>query len=358
MKIFLEAFIDTNFGDNLFVHTVVSRYSEHQFYMLPKKGYEDSYRNLIKQENNIYLLDEDSEQDFIKKMDAMIVVGGDMLWEGTYRIWRKYIRVLKRKNAPVIFMGMSLFPNYSKKTKIFLRLLFHKINVIVVRESMSYAQAKKIAPRANVISATDMAFTSDLSEVRKINEENGVLGVSVRKKIPRNTKDAYAQYCENIAKVAESYLKKDPNNKVRFLALSKGVYDDEAVAQDIIGKCSEDNRHRIECVSFAGDVNSYIEDMQKCQRMICTRFHALVFAILLDKPFVPIIYEEKMDRLLNEIAYTGIRLRYEDFLDSDEIWKGFLERNIGHGALCQYLKKADVFFKEVDRILDNAYTEN
>ena len=46
MNIFLEAFVDTNFGDDLFIHTVVARYPEHTFYMLEKAGFEESYRLL------------------------------------------------------------------------------------------------------------------------------------------------------------------------------------------------------------------------------------------------------------------------------------------------------------------------
>lgn len=351
MKIFLEAFVDTNFGDNLFVHTVVSRYPQHTFYMLPKAVYEASYQTLLTEESNICLIDQAKEPDFITRMDAMMVVGGDMLWEGTYLTWLKYIRTIKRKKGPVLFLGMSLFPQYSAKTKFFLRMLFHQIDVMVVRESKSYQQVKAIAPRANVIATTDMAFVTEISQYLSEKADAGVLGISVRKKIPRETKDTYEQYCQCMVDTAVSYLKTSDSHTIRFLALSKGVFDDGAVAEEIIRLCPEEYQGRMSVVSFDGSVEAYIYQMQKCESLICTRFHALVFAILLQKSFIPIIYEEKIRRLLTEIGYTGICPEYEEKWDAEQVIQHLVEEKYDEHKLMTYLKKAELFFKETDKKL-------
>lgn len=351
MNIFLEAFVDTNFGDNLFVHTVVSRYPQHTFHMLPRKGYETSYQLLLEQENNIQLISPEKAETFITEMNAMMVVGGDMFWEGTYLTWLKYVRAIKKEKGPVIFMGMSLFPQYSFKTRFFLRLLFHQVDAIVVRETQSAEQAKKIAPKAAVITATDMAFTTDVTDIKKEAAEAGVLGISVRKKIPRDTKDAYAQYCACMAETAVSYLEEDDTHTIRFLALSKGVFDDEAVAKEILALCPEKYRARMQMIPFKGNVTAYIQEMQKCEKLLCTRFHALVFAILLRKPFVPVIYEEKMRRLLNEIGYEGIRPEYEDQWSPEDIRTGFEECYCEEEKLASYLNKAGQFFVASDAMI-------
>lgn len=351
MNIFLEAFVDTNFGDNLFVHTVVRRYPQHTFYMLPKSGYEASYDILLKEENNICLINSSQEPDFIRNMDAMMVVGGDMIWEGTYLTWLSYIRNIKKRKGKIIFMGMSLFPRYSRKTRFFLRRLFHQTDVIVVRESTSCNQIKQLAPKANVIAATDMAFTIDVEAVLSEQEETGVLGISVRKKIPRETADTYKQYCQCMANTAICHLKKAETNAVRFLALSKGVFDDGAVAWEIIRSCPTDYQPRMSVVSFEGSVEGYIREMQKCETMLCTRFHALVFAILLKKPFVPVVYEEKMRRLLSEIGYQGISLCYEEEWDGIEALRGLERSDCSKDRLEQYLDKAKTFFSSADIML-------
>lgn len=351
MNIFLEAFVDTNFGDNLFVHTVVRRYAQHTFYMLPKQGYEASYKILLEQESNICLIDTSKEPNFISKMDAMMVVGGDMIWEGTYITWLKYIRAIKNRKGSVMFMGMSLFPYYSRKTRFFLRILFHQVDVIVVRESKSAKQIKEIAPRANVLEATDMAFATDVSKYLVEKPQKGVLGISVRKKIPRDTEDMYEQYCHCMAQTATKYLEQDAANTIRWLALSKGIYNDEAVAKDIINRCPMEYQDRMQIITFEGSVEDYIREMQKCETMLCTRFHALVFAILLKKPFVPVVYEEKTRRLLSEIGYTGISPEYEEIWDAERVIQHLVEEKCDSYKFMKYLEKADLFFKEIDKKL-------
>ena len=61
-------------------------------------------------------------------------------------------------------------------------------------------------------------------------------------------------------------------------------------------------------IPFTGNVEAYIEEMQKCKIMVCTRFHSMVFALMLEKPFVPIIYEEKMKRIFSFLLMAAFLL--------------------------------------------------
>ena len=354
MNIFLDAFIDTNFGDNVFVHTITQRYPKHHFFMIMKEGYESSYHRLAEHEHNIHLLESSADKSFLKDMDGMVVVGGDLFWNGNYREWLDAIEVIKGTGGFVIFLGMSLFDEYTSRTRFSLRVLFSQADVMVLRESVSGQQAKAIAPRANILSATDMAFTTTVSSILEAPVDGGVLGISIRKKIPRNRPDAYQQYCQGMAKVAEAYLLQDDGHKVRFLALSKGVYDDEVVAREIMQLCPKNLWDRMECVTFSGNVSAYITQIQHCEKMVCTRFHALVFAILLNKVFVPIVYEDKVKRLLDEIGYFGACPRYEDELNEKEILEGLERKNYQQEKMEQYLNKASTFFAPVDAYLDGS----
>ena len=313
MNIYLEAFVDTNFGDNLFVHTVASRYPQHTFHMLKRDGYEESYQRLLQYEKNICLIEAGENKTFLSNMDAMMIVGGDIFGEHTdYGGLLSSVETIKKQGGQVFLLGLSLLESYSPEISYSLKLLFTWADVIVVRETVTCKQIQTIVPKTNVMAATDMAFALDVTDIISEKTEKGVLGISVRKKIPRNTPDAYTQYCESIANTVEYYLKIDETNTVRFLALSKGVFADEAVADDITALCPEQCRARIQCVPFEGDVDGYIREMQRCEKLLCTRFHALVFAILLKKPFVPIVYEEKTKRLLWEIGYHGVCPSYEE----------------------------------------------
>lgn len=350
-NIYLYAFIDTNFGDNLFVHTIAKRYPEHKFHMVVNDTYRKSYELLASFERNIVLV-ETADEEFLNKMDGMLIVGGDMFGNGIYTTMTRQIQTIRKNGGFVSFMGISLFKDYKFITKVSLRRMFNKANHIVVREDETYNQLRKLAPKVPVTSAADMAFTVDVSEVSKLPVQKGLLGISVRKKIPRNAPDAYDSYCKNVARATEAYLKESKNNKVRFLALSKGVFDDEAVSREIIQLCSKEYMDRIEIATFDGDVDGYVTKMQECESLLCTRFHALVFAILLEKPFVPVIYEDKMTRLLNEIGYDGLRLYYEKEFDIKKTLDGY-NKNFAFGdKLEQYFVKANKYFEKTDEFFN------
>lgn len=287
-------------------------------------------------------------------MDAMMIVGGDIFGDHTdYGGLLVSVETIKSQGGQVFLLGLSLLESYSPEINYRLKLLFTWADVIVVRESETYRQIQGIAPKANVIAATDMAFATDITDIINEKQENGILGISVRKKIPRNAPDAYAPYCESIANTVEHYLKMDTENQVRFLALSKGVFDDEEVAHEITALCSEKYRERIQCVSFEGDVDGYIREMQRCEKLLCTRFHALVFAIMLKKPFVPIAYEEKTKRLLKEIGYYGICPSYEEQWNPVELLNGFEDVLCSESILTRYLDKAKSFFLSIDPFFKN-----
>ena len=366
MNIFLDAFADTNFGDDLFIHTIVKRYADHTFYMQPKKEYETAYRQLVSSYPNICLTD-DADDVIFDRMDGMLIVGGDIFGSGAdYSYMKERIRRIRKRGGFTAILGISLFPRYGLRSRWDLRWIFTQVDIIVVRDRETCAQLKQLAPRANVKASSDMAFTTDVSEIKKQPSEKGLLGISVRRKIQKGC-DTYDTYCRSIADTAMAYLDRSEEHRVEFLALSCGVFDDRKVAADIIALCPEVYHPRMSILPFVGDVEGYIRQMQACEKMLCTRFHALVFAILLDKTFVPIVYEEKMDRLLNEIGYQGIRPKYEEMPEVDAILEALREElkgvdgqrsphttkwDLAEGAaLAEYLTKAEGFFEETDRFL-------
>lgn len=353
MKIFLEAFVDTNYGDNLFLQIITTRYSQHEFYMLVKEGYEKSYQTLITYIHNIHLVYNDKDSSFLNGMDAMFIVGGDMFGDRfDYSILLKQIHIVKKAGGFVGFMGNSLFEKYSLFTWIDLCVLFSQADIIVVREKETYEQIKKKIPWVNVISMADMVFSTNVSSIKKEPVEEGVLGISVRKKSQVNSEKFYTQYCKEIAQIITQYLEQSKNYKVHLLALSVGKFNDVLVAEDIIKLCSPSDKCRIKCIPFSGNVNSYMREFQKCEKLLCTRFHALVFAVMLRKPFVPIVYEEKMNRLLNEIHYHGIRPNYEKKLDAMQILHSFSNSNYVEDEMVNYIEKATHFFDEVDLCME------
>ena len=127
----------------------------------------------------------------------------------------------------------------------------------MLREDRSYQQLKKHIPWISAVSATDLAFTTDVTELKKEEVQKGLLGVSVRKKIQRDSETHYPKYCKAVAEMIEDYLTQSEEHKVCFLALSSGVYDDRKVAEDIRKLCKEAYQMRISCSTFDGNVENH-----------------------------------------------------------------------------------------------------
>lgn len=340
MKILLEAFVDNNFGDNLFLHIMTSKNPEHTFYMLEQSAYKKAYQTVQEEIPNLIVCKDES---FLQEMDAMCVVGGDLFWDrADYSKLIHHARTIKKQGGRVSFLGFSLFPKYTWYTWFDLMVLFSYADQIVVREEESYRQLKKHIPWLSIHSGTDLAFTLDVDELKKQPVEKGLLGVSVRKKVQVNAEEYYPKYCRVVADLIEDYLSESEEHEVRFLALSSGNCDDRIVAEDIQKLCAEKYQSRMHCSSFAGNVEAYLKEIQACESMLCTRFHALVFAILLEKRFIPIIYEEKMKRLLQTIGYEGASLYYERM---EEIGLQYQEIT---GCKCKlYMEKAKVLSEQL-----------
>lgn len=350
MKILLEAFVDNNFGDNLFVQIVASQYPENTFYMVEKEAYAESYRMIQEHISNVTVLEKgDSRLD---ETEAMYIVGGDLFWDRAdySNLIRQAVEVKKRGGVVAIF-GFSLFPKYVWYTWFDLAVLFSQADFILVRDNISYSQLKKKLPWMKVVSGADLAFSTDVTSVMEEPVQEHILGVSVRKKIQKDAEYHYLQYCKGVAKAVEQYLRENPNHEVRFLALSSGQFDDSAAAKDIMKLCSEKSQERMSCVSFEGDVQQYISEIQKCGKLICTRFHALVFALLLKKPFLPIVYEEKVKRLLKQIQYEGVSFTYEEVTDLSKRLEAFSNSSYNEALLEVYRRKSKQTFLMMNQSL-------
>ena len=358
MNIFLEAFVDTNFGDNLFLDITASRYADHEFYMCVKPEYEESYILLERSLANLHLVRK-TDRNFWKQMDGMFVIGGDMFADRADLSQLIYqTGQIKKTGGFVAFLGNSLFPDYSPQTCADLKVMFSNADVVVMREQNSYEQLKKLAPHVPACSLADMVFSADISEYKETAVKKGLMGISVRKKASGGDEESYQRYCRGLCVLTETYLRASKDNEIVFLSFSCGVFDDRKVVENILAGCPVWCHDRISHKAFDGNIRDFTGAVAQCESLICTRFHALVFALLFEKQFAPIIYEEKMERLLNEVGYTGIRQHYQENIDADGILKNLTYTSYSAEKMAEYLEKASHFFDAADRLMQMSPSGN
>lgn len=365
MKILLDAYFDNNFGDDLFVSTILSRYPQAQFYVLWNKVHPQVLQRAWRFPN-LVILPEDCELQSKIPFDAYVMIGGDVLPDGidyTKRIER--MQAVKQSGGFVAMLGFSLYSSYGDQTRKDLQKMAMLADDIVARDKYSAQRFQMLVPEADVVASTDMAFTlkdiNDTLAVAVVHESKvPILGVAPRRKL-YSTQEEYQTYVQAMAAVADQWLKLNANGMVRFLAFSGGEYNDSITSTDIID--AMEANQQTEVVAYTGDITAFQSSIQECSALLPTRFHAMVFALLYDIPFVAVPYEAKSTQLLDEIGYAGVRIPYGASIEDAALTQAVSSlcqqiHSYDEEALVAYQQKAGRFFEKLDRFVKDVQENN
>ena len=355
MKILLEAYLDRNFGDDLFVTVLTDHYVEHQFYLMDDESKGASLVNCSKH-GNLHTVTEEEALAQINQFGAYVFVGGDFYPPYYSRYVGRVQRAkgIHENGGIVLVLGASLYKDYPVDSLPNVREFFAQVDVATFRDSVSYGQYKKMMPASCAFLTSDMMFAlADMPQtVLEEKPDIRILGISIRK-VMNISAEKYSEYCKFIAQLVTTHLNRDPRNEVRFLAFSTGSYDDRDTAEHILEMLSRALQERTEIVEYSRDVFAFINSVDMCDAVISTRFHALCTALVLGKPFFPINYEAKVFNLLEEIGYTGTGVAYGESISAEAVLDGLQQDRPSPDKLKQYLLRGAQFFDVSDVFLDS-----
>jgi len=351
MRIFLDAYFDNNFGDDLFIDLLLKRYPDVLFYCFLGNA-PHSVLNRVSEFSNLVILPKGCVMQKNWNYDAYIMIGGDVLPNGIdYSERIACMRLVKESGGFVALLGFSLYVEYGEKTICDLQSMAAIADSIVIRDEISAKRFQKLVPDVRVIQSTDMVFTADY-HTKKIETEH-VLGIIPRRKL-YSTDEEHMAYCKSMAMICDTYLEKNHGSKIRFLAYSTGEYDDRVTAQDILKLMN--NKLNSELIAYEGNIERFIKKVTSCEALLPTRFHGLVFALIFRIPFVAVPYEVKLEQLLSELSYNGIQVPYGKEITSEftnlvvENLKSF---SVEEETLKTYEAKSRLFFSELDHWIAN-----
>lgn len=352
MKILLEAYLERNFGDDLFVALLTMHYKNHVFYLLDNADRGCAVTDC--EEMDIHSITEENAHSRLDEFDAYVLVGGDFYPPySNYAGRMRRAEAIKEKGGSVLILGASLYKEYPEDQLDIVSGFLGLADLVTFRDSVSYRQCIQFMPDVRAFLSCDMAFTLDSKYEKKKKScgEYRKLGISVRRKYG-GTEEEYKVYCKLIAEVISAHLKVDADNTVSLLALSTSDSDDRDTADRIKNMLPRDLGRRVEMIDYSRDVFRFIEQIDTCDAIISTRFHALCMALILDKPFFPINYEVKIENLLKDLGYSGKMADYGAYFDSAEVLDSIAENHVDAEKYREYAKKADDFFALSDILLD------
>ena len=357
---FLHAYDEINLGDDLFVRTIVNRYSNIKFYMWSDNQNKIRFQGL---DNLIVLNKESLWLSFLqrlrpsfaaryrmwleKRCDAVVYIGGSIFIE--YDNWKQILNWwnYEAEHRKFFVLGANFGPYNSEDYRIESQRIFDKMQDICFRDRYSYELFKNCK---NVRYAPDILFAYPFPEVSVkarqvfisvIDCSNKDEGVNIL-----NAHEDY--YVVSMAKVIEDYVK---NGFSVILASFSQIEGDENAIQKILNVIEYTDKSNIKSLFYDGTNSEQILNaLIASEYVIASRFHATIFAISAGRPVCPIVYSDKTIHVLEDLNLEKnyIDLRREQNLT----YKSTMECMISLSALERERLKVESqkHFCKLDRV--------
>ncbi len=308
----IHAYPFGNVGDDLFILTLCERYPHVQFHLALQMEYANAFHDVP----NLTLHTIDSWRSRIRtwiqkdspfprhtwqKIDATVYIGGSLFMEQFG--WEKsfiQMKLMQQTGKPFFIIGANFGPYRSTTFFETYEEFFKHVTSISFRDDFSY---ELFAHLENVRYAPDVIFNArkDLAVEHHPTEKNMLISViypSVRKQLMNNDQ----RYFSHIARLVEDAVKRQYT--VTLSAFCPYEKDDEAAAE-IIKRVPEEMRKHVYTHVYDGDIEAVYDQFQQASIVVATRFHAMILGWIFQKNVFPITYSEKMEHVLEDIAYDG-----------------------------------------------------
>lgn len=296
-KMFVRAYCQSNLGDDLFVLHLAKEYPQTQFYLYAVGGNQRAFANTANlclpsawdrlRRKGIHLLRGQDRFDG-SHLDGTVVIGGSILWEGAPLDFGQ-------PKKPCFLIGPNCESAYSPEFRGRLETALSCVTGCCFRDSASYMQFSKLS---NVTWAPDVLFDYEPGLPKVTGQGIGISVVSGKGAF-RN--DALREgYFASIARLC--MLCQEQKIPVRLLSFCAGEGDEEAIAK-ILDRVPRPEG--IQASFYRGDPQALLAEMNACQSIVATRFHAMILGWVLGKNVVPIIYSTKQTQVLADCGFCG-----------------------------------------------------
>lgn len=285
MKLVLDAYFDRNFGDDYMVRIMLHYLPEAEFIIREK----NEFNSFLEKEQNVTFGADAKEQ-----LPRIVVTGSGFMINSPEALKCELVWFIRRKRMGDYCVGCNIEPLHSRLKEFLIRKKLQKFKLVICRDAHSYNWLKKIKGPA-VYRLPDILFSipDEWLPKGKISDK---LGISVMHRAGDNEDCAYYRAMADAA----DHWAESTGKRVFLMAFDTGNENDVWACdnvkrmmkrRDMADIIYHDNNEEI--------LNAYAE----CEKIIGARFHSGVLAMRMGKAFYPVIFREKMRRLINESCY-------------------------------------------------------
>lgn len=305
-KIHLTGHFDLNFGDDMMMLLVVRSLQEVTFVV------EDTVSSPILEESNVIV---QSAQD-CALLPKLIVIGCGFMIDSKEALITEMIAFLKGRHPGDFCLGCNIEPLNGPVKRFLISRKMNKIKLITCRDKVSHHWLRKYTSRPKIHCLPDILFSIQ-DECLPERKEQNKLGISLMHRAGDREDCAY--YC-TMAEIADEWIR-STGKDVLLMAFDTGRENDLFACESV--KSLMEYPEHVQIVAHH-DCTEIPEAFSCCEKIIATRFHAMVLSLRMGIPFYPLIFREKARNLLKDIRYPFASCDIDD-IDTKSLRKFILE---------------------------------
>lgn len=296
MKVYLNAFLQRNLGDDLFVHILLNRYKNHTFYtMTTDPTYRKAYPNLrvMDWELLVRVLRKFSLKHLIAShCDLALTLGGSVFIENPGDDRRNFS--LGKMDHYVL--GANFGPYKTQRYFDNVKGFLSTTKDICFREQYSYDLFRDL-PQARV--EPDIVFSLPLEDIPLKNEKHAVFSViSCKNKL---SEEYDRQYLQTMGKLVNRFTAMG----YRVTLMSFCDFEGDGKAIDRILPLVKD-KPMVQRYDYDGNIQQALELLASSSVIVGSRFHANILGLLMNKAVIPFLYSDKTRNVLTDLGFEGL----------------------------------------------------
>lgn len=334
MKVFIDAYLYSNLGDDLFVDILLQRYPHTRFETI-SYFYQTLLPNI--KVHSIRLLSkmislEKIKKYYIRSCDAIVSIGGSMYIEGVSDETEIF-----DLGKDCYVLGSNFGPYTTQRYYKHHEDIFSKMKDVCFRENYSYRLFNHLE---NVRKAPDIVFSLDTKNINIIQSNKVIISVI---SCQGDLRDYRIYYEKKVSELCAMFVKK--GYQVILMSFCKIQGDEEA-----IDRIKQQCEVHVDKYFYRGNRKEALNIIADSSIVVGTRFHANILGLLLNKTILPISYSQKTTHMLDDLGYKGKIIDLKNIKDFDV--NSLTHKDLSLKIDIQDIKKmSQLQFKELDQVL-------
>ena len=294
MNIRLTGYFDKNFGDDLMQLIVVENMPEDHFFVdCPQREFLTHFDGR-----------ENVRTDSGESADAYVnVIGTGFQYPSKMNRITKFLSIpgekkLRYRKTAVIDCSVDLPENAAERWLIQREL--NKYRLISCRDSVSEAMIANMAKKSQIKRHEDLVFALDQKYLAPLTDE-GCLGVIP---VQRGFSDVNFSYYKTLAAACDRFVEEE-SKPVLLFALDTGNENDTLAAMSV--KRLMRHADAAEIIAYNSEPEFVFRQMARCAKIISSRFHGVVAAVLAGVPAAAVSDTTKIDLLAEKLGFNVLK---------------------------------------------------